>query len=123
MAARTGGGGVNFRSSLDGRSDRESLEQGGCVNDDLLGWATKPLIRLDDVSPGLIRCVVTSSAMVRQAIFLTLAHPMEPSGTLLRDGRAKDIILGHFGELPNGLLGALSRMPRTLPSVPLYRSF
>jgi hypothetical protein len=71
----------------------------------------------------VVRRVLSSAPLVRQAILLTLAHPMEPSATLLRDGRAKDIILGHFGELPNGLLGALSRMPRTLPSVPLYRSF
>lgn len=94
-------------------------------DDDLLGWSTGLLVALDELAPGLIRRVVVAAPMVRQAIFLTLAHwsalpsfgPEAPSreiatstAEVLRCGRAKDIIAHQFGLVPEGLLGALERI-------------
>jgi hypothetical protein len=99
------------------------------VDDDLLGWATQPLIQLDDLAPGLIRRIIMSAPMVRQAIFLCLAHRRhEQSGAdveqqhellvladLLRRGWAKDIVRESLGPVPEGLLSTLERIgPRPL---------
>jgi hypothetical protein len=105
-------------------------------DDDLLGWATKPLIELDELVAGLIRRVVTSAPMVRQAIFLTLAHlnrrgdaettAQQPDDTtfaeLLRHGWAKQIVRDNLGNVPDGLLRTLDRIgPHPLPSAYSYQ--
>ena len=92
---------------------------------ELLGWSTGLLVALDELAPGLIRRVVVAAPIVRQAIFLTLAHwsalptfgPEAPSRSVatstaetLRSGRAKDIVAHQFGAVPEGLLGALERI-------------
>jgi hypothetical protein len=100
-------------------------------NDELLGWATRPLLDLDERSPGVIRRVLVSAPLVRQAIFLTLAH-LDPGGknkspdllpvaNLLRRSWAKEIVAEHFGNVPNGLLTTLERVgPHPLRSARSY---
>lgn len=39
-----------------------------------LGWTTDLLVAFDGLAPGLIRRLMVSAPMVRQAIFLTLAE-------------------------------------------------
>jgi hypothetical protein len=92
------------------------------MDNDLLGWATQPLIQLDDLAPGLLRRVVSSAPMVRQVIFLALAH-LSPCGDahgteqrptavadVLRRGWAKDIVRESLGPVPEGLLTTLERI-------------
>jgi len=93
-------------------------------NDEPLGWATDILVSLDGLAPGLIRRVMVSAPMVRQAIFLTLAQwdslpsgPDAPSRELaastaevLRSGWAKEIIAAQFGFIPDGLVATLERI-------------
>ena len=93
-------------------------------NEEPLGWATDPLVAMDELAPGLIRRVMVSAPMVRQAIFLTLAQwESLPSGSdapsrelaastaeVLRSGWAKEIIAAQFGFVPDGLLATLERI-------------
>ena len=87
----------------------------------LLGWATIPLLMLDERAPGLIRRVLTVSPMRRQAIFAVVAeHTCSPvalddegetalARVLLRD-RAREILSYAFGDVPDGLIGTLERI-------------
>jgi hypothetical protein len=102
----------------------------GEPGDEILGWATDRLVKLDTLAPGLIRRVVTASPMVRQAIFLVLAcldslklrphTPVQSDGNedemlarVLRAERAREIFIHAFGRAPEGLLGALERLGGT----------
>lgn len=98
-----------------------------------LGWTTDLLVAFDGLAPGLIRRLMVSAPMVRQAIFLTLAEwdsfpatgPDAPArdvaeslAEVLRSGWAKEIIAHQFGTVPDGLLPALERIgpaPMNLP--------
>jgi len=90
-----------------------------------LGWTTDLLVAFDGLAPGLIRRLMVSAPMVRQAIFLTLAawegfsatgpnapaHDVaESMAQLLRSGWAKEIVAHQFGMVPDGLLPALERI-------------
>ena len=84
----------------------------------LLGWPTDPLTRLDDLSSGLISRFLVAKPVRRQAINLVLAD-LAASGEcgltadlaeLLKFAGAGEIVLSHFGALPDGLLGALERI-------------
>lgn len=106
-------------------------------DDELFGWSTDLLVALDGLATGLIRRLVVSAPMVRQAIFLTLAQwesrpamgAEAPSreeavaaAELLRSGRAKEIVAEQFGSVPEGLLPALERIgPLPLPTAESYR--
>lgn len=106
-------------------------------DDELFGWSTDLLVALDGLAPGLIRRLVVSAPMVRQAIFLTLAEwdtrpaagtdapPREEAiatAELLRCGRAKEIAAHQFGSAPDGLLPALERLgPLPLSTSESYR--
>lgn len=106
-------------------------------DDELFGWSTDLLVALDGLAAGLIRRLVVSAPMVRQAIFLTLAQwdtrptagadapPREEAivtAELLRCGRAKEIVAHQFGSVPEGLLPALERIgPLPLASAESYR--
>lgn len=98
------------------------------LNDDaLLGWIEPMLVAHENNAPSLLRRVLQSSHLVRQAIYAALAfdhaeqthHPvLKPShpamaepelSMLLRDGRASDIITSVYGILPQGFLAALER--------------
>lgn len=108
-------------------------------DDELFGWSTDCLVALDGLASGggLIRRLVVSGPMVRQAIFLSLAQwerrpatgagapsPEEALATaeLLRSGRAKEIVVHQFGSVPEGLLPTLERIGQMpLPSAESYR--
>lgn len=106
-------------------------------DDELFGWSTDLLVALDGLATGLIRRLLVSAPMVRQAIFLTLAQwdtrlaagadapPQEEAvvtADLLRSGRAKEIVTHHFGSVPDGLLPALERIgPLPLATAESYR--
>jgi hypothetical protein len=98
------------------------------LNDDaLLGWIEPTLVAHENNAPSLLRRVLQSSHLVRQAIYAALAfdhveqvhHPVlkrsrpatvEPDlSLLLRDGRASDIIAAVYGIVPEGFLAALER--------------
>ncbi|HKP79031.1 MAG TPA: hypothetical protein VJU34_07890, partial [Phenylobacterium sp.] len=98
------------------------------LNDDaLLGWIEPTLVAHENNAPSLLRRVLQSSHLVRQAIYAALAfdhaervhHPVlkrsrpskvEPElSLLLRDGRASDIIAAVYGVVPEGFLAALER--------------
>jgi hypothetical protein len=95
--------------------------------DDLLGWATDSLIRLDALAPGLISRLLTVSPLRRQAIFTVLASRQlvelhdeslgrsddgdeEKLAHVLREGRAREILEYAFKDVPEGWLGALERL-------------
>lgn len=98
-----------------------------------LGWTTHLLVAFDGLAPGLIRRLMVSAPMVRQAIFLTLAEwegfpttgpdapgpdVAESMAEVLRSAWAKEILAHQFGIVPDGLLAALERIgpaPMNLP--------
>ena len=93
----------------------------------LLGWATARLIHHDAIAPGVIRRLLSSGPMRRQAVFLVLAQEVvherhlqivggEPDqeealqrAEVLRDGRAGEVVALAIDRVPEGLLGALER--------------
>ena len=83
---------------------------------DLLGWPTAQLIDLDErVSYGLISRLMRSGPMVRQAIFLALAHQQPDDdrdrlAAILARGFARVIIQETMGSVPAGLLATLERL-------------
>lgn len=98
------------------------------MNDDaLLGWIEPMLVAHENNAPALLRRVLQSSHLVRQAIYAALAFdhveqarlpvlkPSRPAmaepelSLLLRDGRASDIIAAVYGVVPQGFLAALER--------------
>jgi len=100
------------------------------VRDGLLGWATDPLVKLDDETPGVIARVLTASPARRQSIFAALAKRevegdligaeedlLPPSfAEIVRHGRPADILRHAFGRVPEGFLGLLERVgERPLP--------
>ena len=107
----------------------------------LLGWATNDLVGLDTLAPGLIsRLLVASPPARRHAIFSVLANctafrsidfadaDAVRTATILRDGRAQDILLHGFGCIPDRWLGALDRlgpspMDRPMSYLKLYAIF
>ena len=96
--------------------------------DGLLGWATSRLIHHDGLAPGVIRRLLASGPMRRQAVFLVLGSEVvherhlqivggEPSqeegchrAEVLRDGRAGEMVVLAIDRVPEGLLGALERV-------------
>ena len=97
--------------------------------DGLLGWATGRLVIHDANAPGVIRRLLSSGPMRRQAVFAAIASELaserhdqivgcEPGETaakakaeMLRDGRARDVVACATGrDVPDGLLGALERV-------------
>ena len=93
----------------------------------LLGWATGRLVSHDNIAPGVIRRLLTSGPMFRQAVFALVAHELAAErhhqitggededilrrkATTLRDGRAKEVIAFTTGGIPDGLLPALERI-------------
>ena len=96
--------------------------------DGLLGWATARLIEHDAQAPGVLRRLLSSGPMRRQAVFLVLANEVvherhlqvvggEPDGDeaadraeVLRDGRANDVVALAIDRVPEGLMGALERI-------------
>lgn len=91
---------------------------------DLLGWATKALVRLDDqTTPGLIARVLSAAPARREAVFAALAVYETPDlyggdaealAGVLRHGRPSDILRYAYGDVPAGFAGALSRIVRPL---------
>jgi hypothetical protein len=99
-----------------------------------LGWATGRLIEHDTHAPGVIRRLLCSGPMRRQAVFASIAAERRRQITgedddhaaavakaeVLRDCRARDVIALATGEhVPDGVLGALERIglsPFKLPS-------
>ena len=94
-----------------------------------MGFATGRLIEHDTNAPGVIRRLLCSGPMRRQAVFATIAVEVaaerhkqitgdydEPAvavakSEVLRDGRARDVIgLATGDHVPDGLLGALERI-------------
>jgi hypothetical protein len=105
--------------------------------DGLLGWATGRLVFHDNNAPGVIRRLLTSGPMFRQAVFALIAHELAAErhyqitggedkdllhrkATALRDGRAGEVIAFATGDrIPDGLLPALERIglePFTSPT-------
>lgn len=95
--------------------------------DGLLGWATGRLVMHDNNAPGVIRRLLTSGPMFRQAVFALVAHELAAErhhqvtggedddilcrkAATLRDGRAKEVIAFATGGIPDGLLPALERI-------------
>ena len=96
--------------------------------DGLLGWATARLIHHDAQAPGVLRRLLASGPMHRQAVFLLLASEVvrerhfqivggEPDqeeaikrAEVLRDGRAGEVVALATDRCPDGLLGALERL-------------
>ena len=96
--------------------------------DGLLGWATTRLIHHDAKSPGVLRRLLASGPMRRQAVFLVLASEVvrerhlqivggEPChdealrrAEVLRDGRVGEVVALATDRVPEGLLGALERV-------------
>ena len=97
--------------------------------DDLLGWVTNALVRLDDQTPGLIARVLTAAPARRYAVFAALAvyetaglHVGYPEGlaSVLRHGRPADILRHAYGDVPAGFAGALARITRPLEGADDY---
>ena len=94
------------------------------MREGLLGWATTPLVKLDDEAPGVLARVLTASPARRQAIFAAVAtkgvnaevyRPTDdlfPTGLadVIRHGRSRDILRLAFGDVPEGLPGLLERI-------------
>lgn len=97
--------------------------------DGLLGWATGRLVMHDANAPGVIRRLLSSGPMHRQAVFAAIAFELaserhdqvvgcEPDeaaakvkAEVLRDGRAREVIARAIGrDVPDGLPGALERV-------------
>jgi hypothetical protein len=98
------------------------------LNDNaLLGWIEPKLVVHEANAPSLLRRILQSSNLVRQAIYAALAfdhveqahHPvlrstasateMSDLSLLLRSGRASEIIASVYGIVPQGFLAALER--------------
>ncbi len=96
--------------------------------DGLLGWATARLIHHDGLAPGVLRRLLSSGPMRRQAVFLMLANEVvherhlqivggeaddneaADRAEVLRDGRANEVVALAIDRAPEGLLGALERI-------------
>ncbi len=96
--------------------------------DGLLGWASARLIHHDGQAPGVLRRLLSSGPMRRQAVFLVLANEViherhlqvfggeagdneaAHRAEVLRDGRAGDVVALATDRVPDGLLGALERI-------------
>lgn len=97
--------------------------------DGLLGWATGRLVIHDTNAPGVIRRLLSSGPMRRQAVFAAIALELaserhdqivgcEPDevaakakAEVLRDGRARQVVAVAIGrDVPDGLLGAFERV-------------
>lgn len=91
-----------------------------------LGWATDRLVSLDRLAPGILARALTASPLRRQAIYAAVAtrqilygdfaadheSPDDVAGladTLLRE-RGREIIRYAFGDVPDGLAGALEKI-------------
>lgn len=104
------------------------------MDEGLLGWATAPLVKLDDEQPGIIARVLTASPGRRQAIFAAisaqeLGEVVGEASCLLprklaevvRHGRSSDILRHAFREVPQGFPGLLQRIgDRPLPRARAY---
>lgn len=92
-----------------------------------LGWATGPLVKLDDAAPGVLARMLTAAPARRQAIFAALAH-LEPEtegaslialAEVVRHGRPADILRHALEVVPAGYAGLLERIgeqPLALPT-------
>ena len=96
--------------------------------DGLLGWSTARLIEHDAKAPGVLRRLLASGPMRRQAVFMVLAnevvherhlqvvgyeaddHEVASRAEVLRDGRANEVVALATQRVPEGLLGALERI-------------
>jgi hypothetical protein len=100
------------------------------MREGLLGWATEPLVRMDDeVGGGILSRVLKAAPECRQAILCALAvhdqngglkfddQLIQPSlAEVVRHGRSADILRHALGEVPSGLRGLLARVgERPLP--------
>jgi hypothetical protein len=112
------------------------------------GWALRPALELDTACPSFLSFVFCASTLKRQAIFMALAalhrdgpeslasrlHPLASADdhacylpreqiarALMTAPRAREIIRTVFSDLPDGLLGVLTRIgDDPLPSPDLY---
>ena len=83
-----------------------------------LGWATGPLVKLDDAVPGVLARVLTAAPARRQAIFSALAHwrpetenaPFLVLAVVVRHGRPADILRHVLEVVPAGYAGLLERI-------------
>lgn len=83
-----------------------------------LGWATGPLVKLDDAAPGVLARVLTAAPARRQAIFSALAHwrpeienaPFLDLAEVVRHGRPADILRHVLEVVPTGYAGLLERI-------------
>ncbi|WP_341022417.1 hypothetical protein [Brevundimonas diminuta] len=83
-----------------------------------LGWATGPLVKLDDAAPGVLARVLTAAPTRRQAIFAALAHwrpesadaPLADLAEIVRHGRPADILRHALENVPVGYAGLLERI-------------
>ncbi len=90
-----------------------------------LGWATGPLVKLDDAAPGVLARVLTAAPARRQAIFSALAHwrpeienaPFFDLAEVVRHGRPADILRHVLEVVPAGYAGLLERISVSLPDV------
>lgn len=98
------------------------------MREGLFGWATEPLVRLDDEVPGVLSRVLTAAPERREAILCAVAVHNQNCGLnsgdelierslaeVVRHGRSADILRHALGEIPEGLRGLLSRIQRPLP--------
>jgi hypothetical protein len=92
----------------------------------LLNWPTERLVALDELSPGLLRRLLTSAPRSRQSIFTALAITRERCvhdgdfADVLRVGKARDIVRFVVGHVPDGFLGALERIGTQVLHRPAY---
>ncbi len=83
-----------------------------------LGWATGPLVKLDDAASGVLARVLTAAPARRQAIFAALAHwgpetegtPLIALAEVVRHGRPADILRRALEVVPEGYTGLLERI-------------
>ena len=94
------------------------------MREELIGWPTQMLVRLDDAAHGLLARVLTAAPARRQAIFSALAkiavegNDDRAEGTLfpadladvVRHGRAAEILRHAFGNVPVGYANVLERI-------------
>ncbi|MCR5879872.1 hypothetical protein [Phenylobacterium sp. J367] len=87
-------------------------------------------MELDGLASGVLRRLLRSSPLVRQAIFAAIAHTMdrnEQEAELLAQalcvGRARHVLDSAIGGVPDGLMGALERIGSTpLPRADHYKA-
>ncbi|MGX1803012.1 hypothetical protein ACWIDJ_11835 [Brevundimonas naejangsanensis] len=83
-----------------------------------LGWATGPLVKLDDAASGVLARVLTAAPARRQAIFAALAHrgqetegaPLLDLAEIVRHGRPVDILRHALENVPVGYAGLLEKI-------------